>query len=202
MLTAAQIVRAAPTALSSCERVASSADSRQFAILSRNRGWAHGCIRTVSENIRSLRNFALTRATHSIVREPAVSPMRVLIIDDDDIARELLSSTLRKVGHDVFEMPSAIGATRAIFENDVDAVVVDVMMPDICGDKLARVLRQGSRGATLAIVLVSSRPLEELRSLARSTQADGVVTKSEVRSLLGPSVSDACARRGRALRAR
>jgi CheY-like chemotaxis protein len=35
--------------------------------------------------------------------------MRVLVVDDDDIARELLTSTLRHAGHTVFELSSALG---------------------------------------------------------------------------------------------
>ena len=38
--------------------------------------------------------------------------IRVLVIDDDDVARELLMSTLERGGHAVFELPSAIGATQ------------------------------------------------------------------------------------------
>jgi len=35
--------------------------------------------------------------------------MRILIIDDDDVARELLSGTLKQSGHHVFELATAIG---------------------------------------------------------------------------------------------
>src|SRR6478609_9453722 len=104
--------------------------------------------------------------------------MRILIIDDDDIVRELLCSTLKRKGHEVHDLATAIGATRVIFEQDIDAVVVDVNLPDISGDKLARVLRQNSRGAALAIVLVSSLPIDELKALALLAQADGVLSKS------------------------
>lgn len=120
--------------------------------------------------------------------------MRILIIDDDDVARELLSSTLKKGGHEVFELATAIGATRAIFQYDIDAVVVDVMLPDISGDKLARVLRNNPRGSSLGIVLVSSRPIDELRALATVAQADGVLPKSDIRSMLNSTVLQACKR--------
>jgi DNA-binding response OmpR family regulator len=126
--------------------------------------------------------------------------MRILIIDDDDVARELLSSTLKQSGHEVFELATAIGATRSIFEHDIEAVVVDVNLPDISGDKLARVLRQNSRGSKLGIVLVSSRPIEELRALAKVCQADAVVSKSDIRSRLETAVQQACQRRIRVVR--
>lgn len=110
--------------------------------------------------------------------------LRVLVIDDDDVAREMLCGTLRDFGHDVHDLPSAIGATRTIFEHKIEAVVLDVMMPNINGDKLARLLRQASRGKHLTIVLVSSRPMNELEDLASAAGADAVVSKREVRKEL------------------
>lgn len=122
--------------------------------------------------------------------------MRVLVIDDDDIARELLASTLEGDGHEVFELPSAIGASREIHRNEIDAVVLDVMMPDISGDKLAKLLRANVKGKSLAIILVSSRPIEELLALAKVATADAVVAKERVRVDLARAVNRACQARG------
>jgi len=121
--------------------------------------------------------------------------MRVLVIDDDDIARELLCSTLQAAGHETFELQSSIGATRCIQEQRVDAVVLDVMLPTVSGDKLARMFRQSSVGEQLGIVLVSSRPKPELRALATLAQADDVVTKSEIQRGLVVAVQRAVVRR-------
>ncbi|MEY4545984.1 MAG: hypothetical protein RL685_2179 [Pseudomonadota bacterium] len=121
--------------------------------------------------------------------------MRVLVIDDDDIAREFLCSTLRAAGHETFELQSSIGATRCIHEQKVDAVVLDVMLPTVNGDKLARMFRQSSVGDHLGIVLVSSRPKPELQSLATLAQADDIVTKSEIQRGLVLAVQRAVVRR-------
>lgn len=123
--------------------------------------------------------------------------MRVLVIDDDDVAREMLASTLEDAGHDVYELPSAIGATREIFQRQIEAIVVDVMMPDINGDKLSKVLRQNSRGKQLAIVLVSSRPADELAALAAAAGADAVLPKGRVRAELHSLLMHACQSRSR-----
>lgn len=130
-------------------------------------------------------------------RPEVVDKMRVLVIDDDDVARELLSSTLEAAGHEVYELPSAIGATREIYQKSIDAVVLDVMMPDINGDKLAKLLRQNARGKRLAIVLVSSRPASELEALAARASADAVLSKSRVRKELSEVVARSCANRSR-----
>jgi CheY-like chemotaxis protein len=110
--------------------------------------------------------------------------LRVLVIDDDDVAREMLCDLLKEAGHHVHDLPSPIGATRAIFDLNIEAVVLDVMMPSINGDKLSRLLRQASRGKHLTIVLVSSRPLAELSQLASAAQADAVVSKAAARKEL------------------
>jgi DNA-binding response OmpR family regulator len=123
--------------------------------------------------------------------------MKVLVIDDDDVARELLCSTLQEAGHQTFELASSIGAVRCIQEGQIDAVVLDVMLPTINGDKLARMFRSNPKGEQLGIVLVSSRSEQELRTLAVAAQADEVVSKAQVRRGLVGAVTRAVRRRGR-----
>jgi CheY-like chemotaxis protein len=125
----------------------------------------------------------------------APKALRVLVIDDDDIAREMLCDALRDAGHHVHDLPSAIGATRAIFDRHIEAVVLDVMMPSINGDKLARLLRQASKGKHLTIILVSSRPVTELNELAQAAQADAVVSKGAARKDLAQTLKRAHALR-------
>ena len=109
---------------------------------------------------------------------------RALVIDDDDIARELLVSVLKDGGYETFELPSPIGATQTIFQEQIDVVVLDVMMPALSGDKLARMLRSNPRLRSLVIVLVSSASMDDLKQLAASVKADAVVSKRDVRKSL------------------
>lgn len=117
--------------------------------------------------------------------------MRTLIIDDDDIARELLRSSLEDASHSVFELPSPIGATKKIIEEKINVVVLDVMMPEVSGDKLAKMLRGNPRMGRVGIVLVSSLKAEELRRLQLESGADEVVEKSRIRQDLALAVKRA-----------
>ncbi len=117
--------------------------------------------------------------------------MRVLVIDDDAIARELLVSILREGGHETFELHSPIGATQIIARDGVDAVVLDVMMPALSGDKLAKMLRSNPRLSHLHIVLVSSCDKRELDNLAKQVHADAVVSKRDARTTLLPALATA-----------
>jgi CheY-like chemotaxis protein len=109
---------------------------------------------------------------------------RALVIDDDEIVRALMSELLRAQGCDVFDTGSPIGVTKLIVQHQIDIVVLDVMMPDISGDKLAKLLRRNPKLQQLAIVLVSSGEHDDLAQLASDVEADSVVSKSEIRGEL------------------
>ncbi len=110
--------------------------------------------------------------------------MRVLVIDDSPVARAALRQHLLDGGMEVFELPSAIGATREITRNRIDAAVVDVSMPGLSGDKLVSVLRSNARLKDLVIVLVSAKPTAELEEIERTCACDAVLSKDDVKEKL------------------
>jgi CheY-like chemotaxis protein len=120
-----------------------------------------------------------------------VSKLRVLVVDDDDVVRVQLAGLLSAAQHMVFQLPSAIGVTRAVVQNQVDVVVIDIMMPSLSGDKLTSLLRQNPKLKHLAVILISSRPMSELEQLAVEVSADAVVTKANLRQELVPAVERA-----------
>jgi CheY-like chemotaxis protein len=100
-----------------------------------------------------------------------------------------LVSLLRDHGYETFELPSPIGATRLIVRERIQIIVLDVMMPSMNGDKLAKMLRSNSRFDTLGIILMSSCGHEELSALAKAVKADAVVSKDELQTALLPAVA-------------
>lgn len=123
------------------------------------------------------------------------SNLRVLVIDDDDVSRELLCSVLEASGHVTLELPTPIGATQLIQDQNIQAVVIDVMMPALTGDRLAQLLKKNPRFRDLGVVLVTGDASVDLDNLAKKTGAHAVVTKAVVRrdlrraveSSVGPS---------------
>lgn len=98
---------------------------------------------------------------------------------------------LRAAGHEVTELASPIGATAKILEKEIRVVVIDVNMPTIRGDKLAMMLRRNPRLSHLGVVLISGLDLDELQNVARAVEANGVVTKEQMRDTLVPTVAQA-----------
>jgi CheY-like chemotaxis protein len=122
---------------------------------------------------------------------------RVLVIDDDDVSRELQCSVLRAAGHQIMDMPTPIGATRVIQDHEIEAVVVDIMMPALSGDRLAKLLRNNPRFSCLGVVLVTGDANVDLDGLAREVSADAVVHKGAIRQQITHAVEAAIKARRR-----
>ena len=106
--------------------------------------------------------------------------MKVLVIDDSEIARARMTNQLRLHGHTVLELPSPIGATRTVLRENVEVVVIDIHLPTVSGDRLASLFRANPRMKNLGVVLVSGIDPEELLRLAQEVDADAVVSKGAI----------------------
>lgn len=108
----------------------------------------------------------------------------VLVIDDSDLARARVSNILRRGDYVVRELPSAIGSTREILRHQVAAVVVDLDMPGLRGDKLASMLRTNARLNEIVLILISGQSQAELDGLLRDPAIDAVIPKANLDSTL------------------
>ncbi|WP_437816023.1 response regulator [Sorangium sp. So ce1078] len=121
--------------------------------------------------------------------------IRVLVIDDDEIAREAMCAVLVRAGFCVFELATPIGATSVIKRDGITAVALDINMPTINGDKLAKLLRENAQLSNLGIILVSGCDVEQLSALGRKVGADGIVSKARLHVELAPAIERAVAAR-------
>lgn len=86
------------------------------------------------------------------------SRKRVLVLDDDDDSRRMLAMLL---GHARFEVVSydRCAAAEGHLSADVDIALLDVRMPERCGDDFGRELRE--RCPKTMIVFITAEPLIE-----------------------------------------
>jgi CheY-like chemotaxis protein len=112
----------------------------------------------------------------------------VLVIDDDEIAREYLCDVLRRAGFIVEDTPSTIGVTNKLVRDHFQVVVLDIMMPAIRGDKLAGLLRKNPHLRELGVVMVSGAPRAEIEQLTHELDPGDVINKGEARTKLADAV--------------
>jgi DNA-binding response OmpR family regulator len=87
---------------------------------------------------------------------------RILIVEDHPIIAELVEARLRIEGMDPIKCPGGEEALRVVGSQPLDAVILDIMMPDVDGYEVLRQIR--SRPAT--------RSLPVIFLTAKSTPAD------------------------------
>ena len=99
----------------------------------------------------------------------------MLVVDDEENIRALLSATLRLVEFDVRVAGGGHEALALAEEFDPDLVVLDVMLPDLDGFQVARRLR--GTGAGVPVLFLTARGTVEDRISGLTVGADDYVTK-------------------------
>jgi two-component system, OmpR family, response regulator len=106
---------------------------------------------------------------------PDGSALRVLVVDDEASICELLSMALRYEGWDVRTAHDGTDAVRAAREFRPDAVVLDVMLPDMDGLEVLRRLRADS--PLVPVVFLTAKDALEDRIAGLTAGGDDYVTK-------------------------
>jgi CheY-like chemotaxis protein len=86
---------------------------------------------------------------------------RVVVVDDNAHSAQLVASLLRGMGHVVVTAPDARTGMDICRSQRVELVLLDIMLPDLDGYEVARLLRQ-EHGAGLRIVALSGLAGEEV----------------------------------------
>ncbi|MFZ1427217.1 MAG: ATP-binding protein [Geminicoccaceae bacterium] len=72
----------------------------------------------------------------------AIAPLRILVVDDVPVNRELLQAMLGRYGHDVVVAENGAAAVEMAGRGDLDVVLMDVQMPVMNGIEATRHIRR------------------------------------------------------------
>lgn len=81
----------------------------------------------------------------------------ILVVDDDADLRPLMKLTLMKLGHTPTLAARGEEGLTAALTGQFDALILDIMMPDVDGYEVARRLRADPRTHTLPILVLTAR---------------------------------------------
>ncbi len=101
----------------------------------------------------------------------------LLVVDDDEMNRDMLSRRLRRRGHDVEVACDGAEALEKIAERQFDLVLLDVMMPGIDGLQVLEEVRRTQDMGDLPIIMATAKDESEDIVHALKLGANDYVTK-------------------------
>jgi CheY-like chemotaxis protein len=120
---------------------------------------------TITKSELDVINFALD---HSRI---------IMVVDDDDDVRFLISELLRKEGYVVVEAANATEAEQHAVEHVPQLVLMDVSMPGTDGLSAVWQLRKHPEIADVPVIIVSAYDAFDLRAEAAAAGCRGYLTK-------------------------
>ncbi len=118
--------------------------------------------------------------------------LRILIIDDEESIFEVIEGLLLREGYDLTYVSSGKEALNQIEEIQPDAILLDLMMPEMDGLETCQQIKANQRWCHIPIIMVTA--LSSKEDLARSLEAgaddflskpiNSIELRARVRSML------------------
>ena len=123
---------------------------------------------------------------------PSRGPLSVLIVEDDEVHRELLTITVKAAGHDVISTCNGHEALQELARRRIDVVLMDLQMPHVDGFKAATAIRTWERaaGGHLPIIAMSASALGEDQERCKAAGMDRFITKPIQREALFAAIEE------------
>jgi two-component system NtrC family sensor kinase len=101
----------------------------------------------------------------------------ILVVDDDDDVRTIISAVMASADYDVREASSGVDALSIITEREPDLILLDYMMPGLSGLEVCQKLRQLPGGSFIPVIMLTARTELHDKLAGLASGADDYVTK-------------------------
>ncbi len=105
------------------------------------------------------------------------NPIRIAVVDDDPDMVKAIRVMLNMAGAEVLEATSGVTGYLLVKRELPDAVLLDIMMPDLDGFEVCRKLKLNSSTKDIPIVFVTARSGQEHIDRGLSLGAQGCIAK-------------------------
>jgi two-component system alkaline phosphatase synthesis response regulator PhoP len=100
--------------------------------------------------------------------------MKILVIEDDKKISDLVKLYLEKEGYEIIVAYNANDGIKNFYENDINLIVLDLMLPDFSGIK---VLQEIKKERDIPIIIITAKGEEDDKILGFKKGADDYITK-------------------------
>ncbi|MEW6061502.1 MAG: response regulator [Bacteroidota bacterium] len=102
---------------------------------------------------------------------------KILVVEDDQNIKYLVTFKLKNSGYEVFSASNGVEALQFLTKNSVDLIITDVMMPLMTGKELIIQLKQNPATQHIPTIMLTSRTLEKEVVEGLSLGADDYIKK-------------------------
>lgn len=102
---------------------------------------------------------------------------KILVVDDEQDAIELIEYNLQSAGYRVITAGDGVEALQKTRTSIPDLIVLDLMIPELDGIEVCKILRRDPTTANIPIIMLTAKASELDRVLGLEIGADDYVTK-------------------------
>ena len=139
------------------------------------------CRATSLPSVRNSSVTGLSQTEHCRYVSGVVSPWgvraRILVVDDEPEAIELVEFNLKQAGFDVVTATDGAEALKKARSNQPNLIVLDLMLPEIDGLEVCKMLRRDPATIAIPIIMLTAKAAELDRVLGLELGADDYVSK-------------------------
>ncbi len=118
-------------------------------------------------------NFTATKNRKTV----KVMGKTILIVDDSESIRELVSFTLKKAGHNVLKAIDGQDALKYIGKEEIHLIITDLHMPVMNGIELIKKVRKIEECKRIPILFLTTESQKERKLQAKEAGATGWIIK-------------------------
>ena len=102
---------------------------------------------------------------------------KILVVDDEQILVDTIAYNLQQAGYQVTTAIDGASALEAARRETPDLVILDIMLPEMDGLEVCRLLRRENNTATVPIMMLTAKGDEIDKVVGLEVGADDYVTK-------------------------
>jgi sigma-B regulation protein RsbU (phosphoserine phosphatase) len=125
----------------------------------------------------------------------AVPASTILVVDDNELNRDLLSRRLKRDGHTVIVAEHGRAALDRLAEQPFDLVLLDIMMPELTGYEVLEIMKGDAALAHIPVVMITAATEEESIVRCLGLGADDHLPKPFNPAILRARVGSSLARK-------
>lgn len=133
--------------------------------------------------------LAAGKPSRAVKADPQNIGTRVLVVDDDELSRRLLTRQLSDRGFVALGEEAGEEVMQRLNEHPVDLLLLDINMPQVSGIRILKRIRSNPKTQHLPVIMVTAEDNIESKLACIESGADGYITKPVNISLLIQSIA-------------